>query len=387
MVTDSLVKAGGHARNCVGETFASKGNPGVISFTVWCGIQTGEVRFTLRQAKEGRIVNFSRRLGVSGRGAAAPFHCYRRSEVVRCAGRKQGPVTIRGWIAVDEGSRCSRTTILATERLLHMGKPVGCPGVRPPQPPRDMGHMRRFRREFGLDLDLDGNRAAINQRIQALISAWKRGEPVARYTNASWGLPLRARDERELEYRHKYLEQFNEELYPWVRLHAQTTYAGYDMDHAHGGIIYVGFVGDQDAQLATFMSSLNSIAPGRIKPFPVPPKYSMAHLVELQVEIATQPVKSEGPGWGQFINRVGINVLGNVVEVGTDHLDEVRRLIAEKYGPDAPISVVFSPPVRDMSAEVSTSAGAPSFCQGSTAGAALAARAGAEAAPQGLPAV
>lgn len=261
---------------------------------------------------------------------------------MKCVGRKRGPVTIRGWVTVEPASRCVLSTMLETAESINFSLPLGCPGTKAPRPPRDTGYMRGFRRSFGLDPDLRGNRAAIGRRIRSLIRAWENGDPVARYTTQSLGLPLRPRDQRELDYRGDYLEQTYKELDEWVPRHAKDTYAGYDMDHENGGIIYIGFVGDQKAQLKAFLRSFRPIAPGRIKPFPVPPKYTEAYLWDLAEQVWEPPSSR----LGELINSSGVDTLSNVVEVGTEHVAEVRRLIAEKYGPGAPFRVVFEPPAE-----------------------------------------
>lgn len=338
----SLSKVGDRARDCTAETFVDKSRSGGVGFVVWCGIQSGKVRFTLKQRKEGRFTSFSRRLEVKGRGAGAPFRCYQRGETVKCVGRKRGPATIRGWVTVEPSSRCVLSTMVETTGSTYVGLPLGCPGTKPPRPPRNMGYFRGFRRQFGLDPDLHGNRAAIDRRIRGLIRAWERGNPVARYTTVNLGLPLRPRDQRELDYRGDYLEQTYKELDEWVPRHARDTYAGYDMDHEHGGIIYIGFVGDQAAQLRAFLSSFKSIAPGRIKPFPVPPRYTEAHLWRLAEEVWEPP----NSRLGELINTISVDTLANVVTVGTEHVAEVKRLIAAKYGPDAPFRVEFAGPIE-----------------------------------------
>lgn len=337
--SELLGRVADRARDCVGQTFLDKERPGAIGFVVWCGTESGKVRFTLQRREHGRIADFSRRLTAKGRGAGG-FRCYRRGETVKCVGRKQAPTTVRGWIAVDRGTRCAVNTRLETPEAISGGAPLGCPGTRPPRLPRDMRYFRSFRREFGLDPDLHGNRAAIDRRIRGLIRAWERGDPTARYTDVNLGLPLRPRDQRELDLRGEYLEQTYTELEAWVPRHAAATYAGYDMDHEHGGIIYIGFVGDQNAQLAAFLHSFKPIAPGRIKPFPTPPRFSEAQLVELQEEV-WEPWGSQ---LSKLINMVGINTLANAVEVGTEHVAKVKQLLAAKYGPEAPFLVVFSRP-------------------------------------------
>jgi hypothetical protein len=334
----SMVKVGDQARDCVGETFTNDGDPRRIDFAVWCGVESGVATFTLERANHAPIEGFSRRALAVGRDAEGMFDCHRQREAIKCIGRKQGPVTIRGWITVESDARCAIATNLETGAFIVGGKPHGCPGTQATRVPWNMRHIRGFRRQFGLDLDLQGNRSAIDRRIRGLIRAWERGEPVARYTLGEWGVPLRAKDQRELNYRDAYMSQIPDELDRWVPGNAASTYAGYTVEHRHGGVIYIGFVGDQGAQLAAFLSSFDPIAPGRIKPFPVAPRFSERQLGDFLYEILESPeIDPDG-----LITRMSIATLRNAVEVGTEHVDEVRRLLAERFGPDAPFQVVYS---------------------------------------------
>jgi hypothetical protein len=206
--------------------------------------------------------------------------------------------------------------------------------------------MFSFRKSFGLDLDLHGNRAAIGRRIHALIRAWSRGEPVARVTADELGLPLRPRDDRELEFRDEYIEQTAGILERWAPRHAAATYAGYDVDHEHGGIFYIGFVGDQDAQLAAFRARFDLIAPGRIEPFPVPPAHSERELLALEEEILEWLVTQEG----DVFNSLSLNTLANVIEVGSLQVKKAHLLLVERFGADAPIRVVREGPAIPLSA-------------------------------------
>src|SRR6185295_14075178 len=199
--------------------------------------------------------------------------------------KKSGPVVVRGRIAVPAGSRCAVPIRMRTALVIYQRVPMGCPGAYRKRANFDMGYLRSFRREMGFDEDLKGNKAAIDRRIHGLVRAWRRGEPVARVF-ASWlGQPLRAADQRRLEFRDELLERTASALERWVPRHAADTYAGYEIDDEHGAIFYVGFTGDQDAQLATFKRQMKLFAPEHIRPFPVQPLYSERALYELEEEV------------------------------------------------------------------------------------------------------
>lgn len=325
--------------DCATETYAPNDQAKKIRFTVWCGVRSDDVSFSLRRPKDERIVDFKAVLKAWGRGATSPFRCSRRYEAVRCVGRKEGPIKVHGWITVED-ERCALGVNLTLDGT-YIGKPIGCPGVQRFWRHWSLRYLQSERRRFGFDLDLEGDQAAISRRIRGLIRAWRRGEPVARGTADFLGMPLRAGEQREWEYRAEYVSQIYAAIETWVSQFARDTYAGYYVDHEQGGMIYVGFVGDQEEQLARFIASGGPMAPERLRPFPTPPKYPLARLQELQTEVM-QMVRSMGEaGFENKINRIRIDTPANLVEVGTEHVEEVRRLIDERFGQAAPIAVVF----------------------------------------------
>ena len=120
---------------------------------------------------------------------------------------------------------------------------VNIPYTPPPDPeaeePPTFEEVLHFREEFGLDLDLKGNEIAIDERIFNLIGDWNNphtptGE-VARATMETWGVPLRAVDAAELEYRERYAAEAARLIPEWAEAHAQSTYAGYYIDQRQGG--------------------------------------------------------------------------------------------------------------------------------------------------------
>lgn len=343
----SLVKSGELARDCVGQAMLDGSHARAIRFIAWCSIQSGEARFSLRRARESRlrvsapIASFSIHPETTGPGAGRRFHCRRQVETVSCSGKKSGPVVVRGRIVVPAGSRCAVPIRIRAAVATYQRVPMGCPGAHRERANFGMGYMRSFRREMGFDEDLKGDQAAIDRRIHGLVRAWRRGEPVARVF-ASWlGQPLRAADQRRLEFRDELLERTASALERWVPRHAANTYAGYEIDDEHGAIFYVGFTGDQDAQLATFKRQMKLFAPEHIRPFPVQPRYSERALYKLEGEIFQPPFNSP---LERLINSLSVLALPNKIEVGTQHVAKVKRLLAERFGADAPFLVVFARP-------------------------------------------
>lgn len=332
------------ARDCTTEAMLASGQPSVVRYVVWCGVQPGHVSLRIRRPKGPAVLGFSGTAAATGPGASGPLRCRElRGGRVFCSGRKRGPVTYRGTVTVGSGTRCSAPLLLNVWRWTgdSLDFPSGCPKSRR-EPVRRLGQIIRDRADEGLDLDLAGDRGAIVRRAKGLLAAWKRGDPVARWTSEeeAFGMPLRAFEQAELEYRDVYRERFQDlvEEGDWVEKNAPNTYAGYELDDAAGGIIYVGFTADQDAYLAKLRKRL--IAPERFQPFPIPPTYTEAELFRLEEQF----VENEA-NW-DLANMVSINYLANKVEVGTQHIARMRRQIAARYGPDAPFLVVFARPIE-----------------------------------------
>lgn len=251
-------------------------------------------------------------------------------------------MTFRGSIAVARGTRCAALLKLNVWRWTGDSRdfPSGCPRSYQERE-RRIPQIVRDRAWYGLDRDLGGDRAAIVRRAEGLLAAWRRGDPVARWTSEeeAFGMPLRAFEQTELEYRDAYRERFQDlvEEGDWVEKNAPDTYAGYQLDEAAGGIIYVGFTEEPEAMLEKLKRSL--IAPDRFKPFPVQPTHTEAELEKIWISFPSP----KSPLWG-LVNGTTIDYLANKIEVGTEHVARVRRLIAAEYGPEAPFEVVFARP-------------------------------------------
>jgi hypothetical protein len=340
---------GGRTRDCTTEAKLSREGPSVVRYVVWCGVQSGRVTLRIRRPKGPALLGFSQTARASGPGASGPLRCHPQpGGRVFCSGRKDGPVTFRGSVSVASGTRCAAPLHLNVWRWTgdSLDFPTGCPKSYE-EPERRLRQIIGDRAERGLDNDLDGDRAAIVRRAKSLLQAWRRGDPVARWTSEeeAFGMPLRAFEQAELEYRDVYREHFQDlvEEGDWVAKNAPSSYAGYQLDEAAGGIIYVGFTVEPEATLEKLKRRL--IAPDRFKPFPVTPTYTEKELEEIWFAFPARKSRL----WG-LVNSTGIDYLANKIEVGTEHVARVRRLIAEDYGPDAPFEVVFAQPVVFLNA-------------------------------------
>lgn len=328
-------------RDCTTDASLSPGAKSVIRFVVWCGVQEGRVTLRIRRSKGPALIGFSRIAQASGPGAAGPLRCRSHGMGrVFCSGRKSGPVTFSGTITVPPGSRCAALLRLNVWRWTgdSVNFPSGCQRHYE-EPERHLRQIISDRAYYGLDADLQGDRTAIVRRAKGLLGAWRRGDPVARWTSMeeAFGMPLTAAEQTELEYRETYREHFQHlvEDSDWVARNAATTWAGYELDEAAGGIIYVGFTVEPEAMLEKLKRHL--IAPDRFKPFPATPTYTEAELEKIWFSFPRPKSPLRG-----LVNETSIDYLANKVEVGTEQVGRVRRLIGAEYGPDAPFEVVFA---------------------------------------------
>ena len=343
----------GRTRDCTTESMLERGSPTVVRYVVWCGVQSGRVTLRIKRKRGPALLGFSPVAQADGPGAAGPMRCRPLGEDrVFCEARKTGPVTFRGTVAVPPGTRCAALVSLNVWRWTgdSLDFPGGCPRSYRERE-RRVPQILRDRAWYGLDRDLAGDHAERVRRAESLLAAWRRGEPVARWTSEeeAFGMPLRAFEQAELEYRDLYREQFQDmvEEGDWVKRNAPDAWAGYELDEAAGGIVWVGFTKEPEALLEKLRSRL--IAPERFRLFPVQPRYTEAQLERLWFAFPRRSSKL----WG-LVNMTSIHYIVNKVEVGTDHVRRVRRLIAEEYGPEAPFEVVFARPLVFASGEAGT---------------------------------
>jgi hypothetical protein len=210
-----------------------------------------------------------------------------------------------------------------------------------------VAEIEQFRLEHGLDLDLNADSTAIEARAIALRQALRGGDPSALVARRTWGVPLRDVDLRELEYRLYYNIEGSAALREWFSQNARDTYAGSWIDEAAGGVIYVRFTGDQNAQLAALRSAPGILAPERIVGYGVPALYSMAELGVLRKLIADLRFDE---AWSQLglglITRVRVDPKENKVVVGACDPEAVAPALFDRFGPEAPLSVVYMPPLE-----------------------------------------
>ena len=183
-----------------------------------------------------------------------------------------------------------REGLISTQRFWDNIPYTPPPNPEALEPPR-FEDVKRFREEFGLDLDLNGNERAINERIFTLIADWHDpstpvGE-VARASAEKWGVPMRPVDIAEMEYREWYLAVDGPLIEEWAQIHFPDSYAGFEVDHRAGGLIRIGFTSDQIARVEQFIQETHPPAAARIKSFRIVPPRPLANLEDFEDEVAS----------------------------------------------------------------------------------------------------
>jgi streptogramin lyase len=207
---------------------------------------------------------------------------------------------------------------------------VDVPYTPPPPPgalsPPTFQATKDFREEYGLDPDLRGNKLALDERIFELINVWNDpnsylGE-VARASWERWGVPMRPVDVAELEYREWLYNTNAEKIDEWVEATQPANFAGYYLDNRAGGIMYVGFLGNQEEQLDQLKSSLGLVAPERIRVYPTPP--TVSYLSEqVTAEDVVEAIESS-PRLTEEVVSVGEERSGTALRIGTPDVAQVE---------------------------------------------------------------
>jgi YD repeat-containing protein len=216
------------------------------------------------------------------------------------------------------------------------------PEAETPQPSR-FTEIFEFRKEFGLDLDLKGNEAAIDARIFDLMGDWNNphtpaGE-VARASWERWGVPLRLVDVGELEYRDWFYHVNADRIEQWVKDTEPSSFAGYYLDHATGGIMYVGFLDHQAERLADLKASLSLLGGERLRVYQVTPTASY-----LSVQAASQSVSNaieSNSTLAELVVDVKEDEAGEAVRVGTENVAQVEGLLNQMLGSNVPVAVEY----------------------------------------------
>lgn len=221
--------------------------------------------------------------------------------------------------------------------------PPAAPGT--PIPPK-FADVLKFREDYGLEIVFPvANEIQRNERIFNLINAWYEGDPVARASWERWGVPLRAADIAELEYRIAYWRQAVTAIPAWIADHASAQFAGVYLDDRAGGKIRIGFTGGPAAQENLVQNLRNSgvlVAGDRLMPFVDAPLNSMTQLESLAEQVWSN-IESFPPN---VANRASIDVKANRVSVVASNVSQAQSLLMSEFGSDAPLEVAVGEPLQ-----------------------------------------
>jgi hypothetical protein len=244
--------------------------------------------------------------------------------------------------------------VIITDRLGQAAAERFWVNIPPPPPPLAPGtpippkfrDIAKFREEFGLDVvDPVANEVELNERIFNLIKAWYEPETsagqVARATMDRWGVPLRPRDVAELEYRQWFYNVNADRIDEWVETTRPTSYAGYYMDYRAGGVMRIGFTDNQNERLESLKTSLSLVAGDRLQGYTTTPTASYLSVQEASQSVSNA-IESNATLAGLVVN-VKEDEAGRAVFVGTPDVTQVKNILNQMLGPNAPVTVEYDP--------------------------------------------
>jgi len=219
--------------------------------------------------------------------------------------------------------------------------PPPAPGT--PIPPR-FAEIAKFREEYGLEIVFPvANEIELNERIFDLIKAWNEPNTpagqVARASWARWGVPLRPEDVAELEYREWLYDVNAEKIDQWVEATSPSSYAGYYLDHAAGGIMHIGFLGNQTEQLANLETSLSLVGGSRLSVYPSPPTVPYVS-VRATTQSVLDAIESNST-LADLIVSVEDDEAGKATRIGTPNVTQVEGILDQMLGANAPVTVEY----------------------------------------------
>jgi YD repeat-containing protein len=202
--------------------------------------------------------------------------------------------------------------------------------------------IKLFREEYGLDRNKSLTEPQLNELILELLYEWEGRDPTAMRAVEGWGMPMRAPELGEMEWRKTYIGQASEAIPQWAEEHASSTYGGFYVDDRAGGKIYVGFTGSPQEQAATVEALKQSgvlLNPAQIYPYPTPPTRPVSNLESLQSSISTS-IMGNGPAREATVS-LSIPPEGNTVQIGATNPGLVEGFVKQQFGQSVPISVGY----------------------------------------------
>jgi YD repeat-containing protein len=225
---------------------------------------------------------------------------------------------------------------------------VNIPFTPPPDPeaevPPKFSDILEFRDEFGLDLDVNGNEEAINDRVFNLIGDWNNPHTptgaIARATAERWGIPMRLVDAAEMEYRESYIAHNGPLIQEWGEEQLPHAYAGYYVAHSEGGTLRIGFTDDPAEHLSALISAIHPVAPERLEAYTAPSNGSFTSLKGVEESVSAAAISNEA--LASSLRSIELDTETNKVVVTSANPASTSAIIAEIVGPSAPIEITGS---------------------------------------------
>jgi YD repeat-containing protein len=221
----------------------------------------------------------------------------------------------------------------------------------PPSPPGAPAVPRfkdvlQFRENYGLEVVFPvASESELHERVFDLLHAWhspqtSAGE-VARASWERWGVPLRPEDVAEMEYREWFFDVNGDRIDQWAEATSPSTYAGYYIDHAAGGIMHIGFTQTQAGQLADLKASLPLVAGERLQVYSSTPAVAYTPLEDISSSVA-QAVDSSAT-LRSLVTSQSTGDNDNMVHVGALDVAQVKSILDGIFGSNSPIIVEYLP--------------------------------------------
>ncbi|MDQ3724422.1 MAG: DUF6531 domain-containing protein [Actinomycetota bacterium] len=213
---------------------------------------------------------------------------------------------------------------------------------QPPPGPEEVerptfASIKLFREEYGLDRNKSLTEPQRNELILELLYEWEKRDFTAMTAVEEFGVPMRAPELAEMEYRRQYLAQASEVIPQWAEEHAPATYGGYYVDNRAGGVIYVGFTQDQSGQVAALNDSGALMEPAKVEGMPAPPSRSIESVEVTEANVAQFVLNS--PTISALTTSISTSTQAGLVEVTASNPEYVRQQLTSQFGASAPILV------------------------------------------------
>ena len=218
--------------------------------------------------------------------------------------------------------------------------------VMPQQPPPNpeavpkpsFESIKQFREEYGLDREHPLTESQMNRLGLELLYEWESQLPTAMYSTDKWGVPLRQPEISELEYRERYIAQAGPAIETWAESNAPTTYGGYYVDNRAGGLIYVGFTGNQLEKVTTLKASGALEVSSVIREFPTPPIRSIYSAEATEVDVAE--FVQENAAARAITSTIGMEPGSTKIRVESTDPVQDQQLLTGHFGASAEIQTV-----------------------------------------------